>query len=136
MSDLILYATEDGKSQIQLRSDLGTVWLTQLEMSELFQTSKQSIAKHLKTVFIERELLQGSVVNQRVTAAADGKNCQVAHSNLDAILSVGYRVRSPRGVQFGRWAPTVLKELFGEVWQDWGASAAAVINEPSAPGAR
>lgn len=110
MSNLILYTTDDGKSQIQLRADLGTVWLTQLEMSELFQTSKQNIAKHLKAIFVEQELAQDSVVNQKLTTAADGKNYQVAHYNLDAILAVGYRVRSPRGVQFRRWASTVLKE--------------------------
>lgn len=111
MSDLILYTTEDGKSRIQLRADLGTVWLTQLEMAELFQTTKQNIAKHLKAIFTEQELGQDSVVNQRLTTAADGKNYQVAHYNLDAVLAVGYRVRSPRGVQFRRWASTVLKEF-------------------------
>ncbi len=110
MSDLILYTTEDGKSQIQLRVDLGTVWLTQLEMAELFLTSKQNIAKHLKAIFTDQELAQDSVVNQRLTTASDGKNYQVAHYNLDAILAVGYRVRSPRGVQFRRWASMVLKE--------------------------
>lgn len=110
MNELILYTTEDGKSQIQLRADLGTVWLTQLEMAELFQTSKQNIAKHLKAIFSEQELSQDSVVNQRLTTAADGKNYRVSHYNLDAILAVGYRVRSPRGVQFRRWASTVLKE--------------------------
>ena len=110
MSNLILYTTDDGRNQIQLRVDLGTVWLSQMEMAELFQTSKQNIAKHLKTIFVEQELAQDSVVNQRLTTAADGKNYQVAHYNLDAILAVGYRVRSPRGVQFRRWASTVLKE--------------------------
>jgi hypothetical protein len=110
MNDLILYTTEDGNSQIQLRADLGTVWLTQLEMAELFQTSKQNIAKHLKAIFAEQELSPDSVVNQRLTTAADGKNYRVAHYSLDAILAVGYRVRSPRGVQFRRWASTVLKE--------------------------
>lgn len=110
MSNLILYTTDDGKSQIQLRVDLGTVWLSQLEMAELFQTSKQNIAKHLKAIFVEQELVQDSVVNQRLTTAADGKDYQVAHYNLDAILAVGYRVRSPRGVRFRRWASTVLKE--------------------------
>lgn len=120
MSDLILYSTEDGKSQIQLRADLGTVWLTQLEMAKLFQTTKQNIAKHLKAIFTEQELSQDSVVNQRLTTAADGKNYRVAHYNLDAILAVGYRVRSPRGVQFRRWASTVLKEylLKGFVMDD------------------
>ena len=114
MNDLILYTTEDGRSQIKLRADLGTVWLTQLEMAELFQTSKQNIAKHLKAIFAEQELSQDSVVNQRLTTAADGKNYRVAHYNLDAILAVGYRVRSPRGVQFRRWASTVLKEYLSK----------------------
>jgi hypothetical protein len=93
---------------------LGTVWLTQLEIAELFQTSKQNIAKHLKGIFAEQELGQDSVVNQRLTTAADGKNYRVAHYNLDAILAVGYRVRSPRGVQFRRWASTVLKEYLSK----------------------
>jgi hypothetical protein len=120
MSELILYTTEDGRSQIKLRADLGTVWLTQLEMAELFQSSKQNIAKHLKAIFVEQELDLDSVVNQRLTTAADGKNYRVAHYNLDAILAVGYRVRSPRGVQFRRWASTALKEylLKGFVMDD------------------
>ena len=120
MSDLILYTTEDGRSQIKLRADLGTVWLTQLEIAELFQTTKQNIAKHLKAIFAEQELSPDLVVNQRLTTAADGKNYRVAHYNLDAILAVGYRVRSPRGVQFRRWASTALKEylLKGFVMDD------------------
>lgn len=120
MSDLILYTTEDGGSHIKLLADLGTVWLTQLEMAELFQTTKQNIAKHLKAIFAEQELSPDSVVNQRLTTAADGKNYRVAHYNLDAILAVGYRVRSPRGVQFRRWASTALKEylLKGFVMDD------------------
>jgi len=88
MNDLILYTTEDGRSQIQLRADLGTVWLSQLDMAELFQTSKQNIAKHLKAIFAEQELSADSVVNQRLTTAPDGKNYRVAHYNLDAILAV------------------------------------------------
>ncbi len=110
MSELILYTTVDGQSRIQLRADDGTVWLTQLEMAELFLTTKQNVAKHLKAIFSEGELSQDSVVNHWLTTAADGKNYQVAHYNLDAILAVGYRVRSPRGVQFRRWATTVLSE--------------------------
>ncbi|MBX7135368.1 MAG: virulence RhuM family protein [Fimbriimonadaceae bacterium] len=110
MNDFILYTSEDGRSQIQLRAEGGTVWLSQLEMAELFQTSKQNIAKHLKAIFTDQELSEESVVNHWLTTAADGKNYRVAHYNLDAILAVGYRVRSPRGVQFRRWASTVLKE--------------------------
>lgn len=114
MSELIIYTTEDGRSQIQLRANDDTVWLTQLEMAELFLTTKQNIAKHLKAIFAEDELEQDSVVNYWLTTATDGKNYRVAHYNLDAILAVGYRVRSPRGVQFRRWATTVLSEYLNK----------------------
>ena len=110
MNQLILYTSEDGQAQIQLRAEQGTVWLSQLEMAELFLTTKQNIAKHLKAIFTEQELSEESVVNHWLTTAADGKSYRVAHYNLDAILAVGYRVRSPRGVQFRRWASTVLAE--------------------------
>ena len=108
---LILYTTEDGKSQIKLRADQQTVWLTQLEMAELFDASKQNISLHLKNLFEDGELLQQSVVKESLTTAADGKGYVTKLYNLDAILAVGYRVRSPRGVQFRRWASTVLKEF-------------------------
>ena len=111
MNNLILYTTEDGKSQIKLRSDLNTVWLTQLEMAELFDATKQNISLHLKNIFDDLELIQDAVVKESLTTAADGKKYQTQLYNLDAILAVGYRVRSPRGVQFRRWASTVLKEF-------------------------
>lgn len=110
MTQLILYTSEDGKSQIQLRADGQTVWLTQMEMAELFSATKQNISLHLKNIFADGELGEDSVVKDSLTTAADGKNYRVALYNLDAILAVGYRVRSPRGVQFRRWASTVLKE--------------------------
>lgn len=108
---LILYTTEDGRSQIQLRAEHQTVWLTQSEMAELFNTSKQNISLHLKNIFADKELSEGSVVKDSLTTAGDGKQYRTALYNLDAILAVGYRVRSPRGVQFRRWASTVLKEF-------------------------
>ena len=110
MTQVILYTSEDGKSQIQLRADGQTVWLTQMEMAELFSATKQNISLHLKNIFADGELSEESVVKDSLTTAADGKNYRVAHYNLDAILAVGYRVRSPRGVEFRRWASTVLKE--------------------------
>lgn len=110
MKDLIIYTTDDGQSRIQLRASDGTVWLSQLEIADLFSTSKQNIAKHLKAIFEDQELDEVSVVNHWLTTAADGKNYRVAHYNLDAILAIGYRVRSSRGVEFRRWANTVLKE--------------------------
>lgn len=107
---LILYTTEDGKSRIQLRADENTVWLTQLEMADLFATTKQNISLHLQNIFEDGELREESVVKESLTTAADGKAYSTKLYNLDAILAVGYRVRSPRGVQFRRWASTVLKE--------------------------
>jgi hypothetical protein len=107
--ELILYTTEDGHSRIQLRADGQTVWLTQLEMAELFATTKQNISLHLKNLFEDNELGDASVVKESLTTAADGKSYATRLYNLDAILAVGYRVRSPRGVEFRRWATTVLK---------------------------
>jgi hypothetical protein len=109
VNDLILYTTEDGRSQIKLRAQEHTVWLTQLNMAELFDATKQNISLHLKNIFEDGELEADSVVKESLTTAADGKNYRTKLYNLDAILAVGYRVRSPRGVQFRRWASTVLK---------------------------
>ncbi|MBA4093962.1 MAG: hydroxyacid dehydrogenase, partial [Candidatus Accumulibacter sp.] len=100
MSELILYTTEDGRSQIKLRTDQQTVWLTQLEMAELFDATKQNISLHLKNLLADEELDPEVVVKDSLTTAADGKRYRTQLYNLDAILAVGYRVRSPRGVQF------------------------------------
>jgi hypothetical protein len=120
MNDLILYTTEDGRSQIKLRAQEQTVWLTQLEMAELFDATKQNISLHLKNILEDGELDGDSVVKESLTTAADDKRYRTLLYNLDAILAVGYRVRSPRGVQFRRWASTVLKEylLKGFVMDD------------------
>ena len=114
MNDLILYTTEDGRSQIKLRAQEQTVWLTQLEMAELFDATKQNISLHLKNIFEDGELDADSVVKESLTTAADGKRYQTQLYNLDAILALGYRVRSPRGVQFRRWASTILKEYLAK----------------------
>ncbi|HMS04759.1 MAG TPA: virulence RhuM family protein [Burkholderiaceae bacterium] len=110
MSDVIIYTTDDGATRIDLQLENGTVWLSQLQIAELFQTSKQNISLHLKSIFEDRELDADSVVKESLTTAADGKRYQTMLYSLDAILAVGYRVRSPRGVQFRRYASTVLKE--------------------------
>ena len=109
-NELILYKTEDGKTQIYLKAEEGTVWLTQAKIAELFQTSKQNVGKHLKNIFEEEELDETSVVNKKLTPASDGKEYLTFYYNLDLILSVGYRIKSPRGSQFRRWATTTLKE--------------------------
>ena len=113
MNELILYTTEDGRSQIKLRADQQTVWLTQLEMAELFDATKQNISLHLKNLFQDGELDPVATVKESLTVQTEGARQvqrKVTLYNLDAILAVGYRVRSPRGVQFRRWASTVLKE--------------------------
>jgi hypothetical protein len=113
MNDLILYTTEDGRSQIKLRAQEQTVWLTQLEMAELFDATKQNISLHLKNVFEDGELDAAATVKESLTVQIEGSRQvqrPVTLYNLDAILAVGYRVRSPRGVLFRRWASTVLKE--------------------------
>lgn len=110
MSDLILYTTDDGQSQIQLRAQEATVWLTQLEIAELFDATKQNISLHLKNIFTDGELDEDSVVKESLTTATDSKNYLTKLYNLDAILAVGYRVRSPRGVQFRRWVNAVLHD--------------------------
>lgn len=108
--EFLLYETEDGRTRVECRFVADTLWLPQAGMAELFQTTKQNIAKHLKSIFAEGELEQDSVVNQWLTTAADGKKYRVAYYNLDAILAVGYRVRSARGTQFRRWATERLRE--------------------------
>ena len=113
MNNLILYTTEDGRSQIKLRAQEQTVWLTQLEMAELFDATKQNISLHLKNVFEDGELDPAATVKESLTVQIEGSRevqRPVTLYNLDAILAVGYRVRSPRGVQFRRWASTILKE--------------------------
>ncbi|WP_454642192.1 virulence RhuM family protein [Bradyrhizobium liaoningense] len=109
--ELILYRTEDGRDTIRLRVVDGTVWLTQTEIGALFDTTKQNVSLHLKNIFQDSELLQNSVVKESLTTATDGKAYLTSFYNLDAILAVGYRVRSPRGSQFRRWATTVLREF-------------------------
>lgn len=108
--ELILYNTDDGLATIGLRAVGGTVWLTQLEMAGLFDTSKQNVSLHLSNILSEGELVEEAVVKESLTTAADGKSYLTKVYNLDAILAVGYRVRSPRGTQFRRWATTVLRE--------------------------
>ena len=113
VNDVILYRTDDGESAIELHLENGTVWLTQQELAELFQTSKQNISKHIKAIFEDGELSEEATVNYKLTVQNEGNRSvqrNVAYYNLDMILAIGYRVRSPRGIQFRHYASTVLKE--------------------------
>ena len=110
---LILYTTKDGRSEIQLRAKDETVWLSQREMAELFNVSQDNIGLHLKNIYADQELAREATTEESSVVQTEGHR-EVRRAltlyNLDAILAVGYRVRSPRGVEFRRWASTVLKE--------------------------
>ena len=113
MSNVIIYTTEDGAAKIELRLENGTVWLSQAEIAELFQTTKQNISKHIQAIFGDQELDETATVNQQLIVQNEGDrevSRAISFYNLDVILAVGYRVRSVRGVQFRRYASTVLKE--------------------------
>lgn len=110
---IIIYQTEDGQTQIDVRLENETVWLTQAQMVELFQTTKQNVSLHVSNVFKEGELEKESTVKEYLTVQQEGKRAisrQVKYYNLDVIISVGYRVKSKRGTAFRIWARKVLKE--------------------------
>jgi len=113
MNDLVLYTSDDGLTRLDLRVDGPTVWLSQLEIADLFQTTKQNVSLHAKNIFEDRELSPEATVKESLTVQTEGKR-EVQRTiqiyNLDLILAIGYRVRSPRGVQFRQWASTHLKE--------------------------
>ena len=106
----LVYQTADGKLKIDVRFEGETVWLTQQQMAELFQTSVPNVSMHIRNVFGEGELQAASVVKESLTTAADGKNYATKFYNLDVIISVGYRVKSLRGTQFRFWATQRLRE--------------------------
>ncbi|MCK5460072.1 virulence RhuM family protein [Candidatus Parcubacteria bacterium] len=109
-NQIIIYNTEDGETKIEVRMKNETVWLSQKQMAELFDCSVDNISLHLKNVFKEGELSEDSVTEEYSVTASDGKNYIVKHYNLDAIISVGYRINSLRGTQFRIWATQKLKE--------------------------
>ncbi len=110
LGELILYRTDDGRTEVHLRAAEGTVWMTQGEMAELFDTTKQNISLHVRRILEEGELAADSVVKFDLTTAADGKRYRTQLYRLELILAVGFRVRSPRGRQFRRWAGSALAE--------------------------
>jgi len=109
-SNFVLYQTDDGQTRIEVRLQDESVWLAQATLTELFQTSKQNISLHLKNIFAEGELAEDRVVKEYLTTAADGKQYRTKHYNLEAIIAIGYRVKSHRGTQFRRWATERLNE--------------------------
>ena len=109
-SEIVIYQTEDGHTKIDVKFEDETVWLTQAQLCELYQTSKSNISEHIKHIFEEGELEETSVVRKFRTTAADGKKYNTIHYNLDMIISLGYRVKSKIATNFRRWATERLKE--------------------------
>ena len=109
-SQVLLYQTSDGHTRLEVRLENETVWLSQSQMAELFQSTKQNVSLHIRNIFKEGELSEGSVVKEYLTTAADGKSYKTSFYNLDVIISVGYRVKSHRGTQFRIWATQRLRE--------------------------
>ncbi len=113
LSELIFYQTEDNRTRIEVRLDQGTVWLTQAQLAELFQTTPQNITLHLRAIYAEGELREGATCKEYLQVRQEGARQiqrSLRHYNLEAILAVGYRVRSVRGTQFRQWATARLKE--------------------------
>ena len=109
-SGIEIYVAPDNSIQLQVKLEQETVWITQDQMTLLFQRNKSTISRHLKNIFESGELDENSVVAFFATTASDGKIYNVQYYNLDAIISVGYRVNSKRGIQFRQWANKVIKE--------------------------
>ena len=105
-----IFTSADGQAQLSVAMDQDTVWLSLDQMVQLFERDKSVISRHLRNLFAEGELVRASVVAKNATTAADGKTYQVDYYNLDVIISVGYRVKSARGVQFRQWATRTLKQ--------------------------
>lgn len=109
-SEIILFETKDKEVTLSVPMDGDTVWLTQAQMAELFNTTKQNVSLHANNCFKEGELDMKSVVKDFLTTASDGKNYKTKYYNLDVIISVGYRVKSKRGIEFRQWASKILKQ--------------------------
>jgi len=110
---IVIYQTEDGKTQLDVKLENETVWLTQAQMTELFQTTKQNISLHINNIFKEGELDSKTTVKEYLTVQHEGKRTvrrKVKYYDLDVIISVGYRVKSIRGTRFRQWATSVLRD--------------------------
>lgn len=108
--EIVIYQSEDGLTHIDVRIEQDTIWLTQEQLVNLYQTSKSNVSEHIKNIFEEGELDKDSVVRKFRTTATDGKNYNVYHYNLDMIISLGYRIKSSVATRFRIWATQRLKE--------------------------
>ena len=108
--EILIYQTDDGQTNIEVKIEYDTVWLTQQQLTELYQCSKSNISEHIKHIFEEGELDKDSVVRKFRTTADDGKTYNVTYYNLDMIISLGYRIRSVIATRFRQWATKRLKE--------------------------
>jgi hypothetical protein len=116
-SQFLFYGTADGKSSVQVivDADKETIWTTQKGMSEIFDTTQQDVAEHLKNIFHSGELLENQVLQRNLVKPSTSGGRPITYYNLDAIIAVGYRVNSLRATRFRIWATQVLKELIEEI---------------------
>lgn len=110
MSEVVIYKAKDGHIELRVSLSEETVWLTQKQLSDLFDKDVRTISEHINNIFKEGELNETSVIRKFRITAADGKTYDIKHYNLDVIISVGYRVHSKRGTEFRQWATQVLKD--------------------------
>ncbi len=108
--EIIIYQSDDGQSSLEVHLEDETVWLSQAQLTELFDRNKRTISEHIRNVFKEGELVENAVVRKSRTTANDGKSYNIIYYNLDVIISVGYRVKSQRGTQFRIWATSLIKD--------------------------
>ena len=109
-NNMIIYVSKDGNVKVDVNIENEDIWMSQDVMANLYGTSKQNISYHINNIFKEEELDKNSVVKDFLTTAKDGKNYNVSHYNLDAIIAVGYRINSKKATEFRIWATRVLKE--------------------------
>lgn len=109
-NNMIIYVSKDGNIKVDVSIQNEDIWMSQDVMANLYDTTKQNISYHLNNIFKEEELIKDSVVKDFLTTASDGKNYNVLHYNLDAIIAVGYRINSKKATEFRIWATKVLKE--------------------------
>jgi hypothetical protein len=108
--EIAIYRSKDGKVRLEVNFDKDTVWLTQKQIQELFQTTKQNVSLHTNKIFKEKELQKKNVIKESSSTAQNGKRYVLRHYNLDVVISIGYRVKSKYGTEFRIWATNILKQ--------------------------